>query len=117
VSILNALGKLQAATSYDDPKLYFLHEYVYELGVNDLVKFGADQCVIRVPYLFDCSSLPLRSYALGEETFKRYQSLVAGGGHAPFVRAAGSQRVVLSARNWTLGTFLLSLETYGLQVD
>jgi len=42
---LAALEKLQAATDYDDPKLDFMKNYDYDLGMNDLVKYGADQYV------------------------------------------------------------------------
>ncbi|KAF9645613.1 phosphoglycerate mutase-like protein [Thelephora ganbajun] len=99
-AIIKALKKLQAAASYDDPKLHFLKNYTYDLGVNDLLKYGADQ-----------------SYALGEETFKRYRTLVSGSGNVPFVRASGSKRVVLSARNWTLGFSAASEETYHSKVN
>jgi hypothetical protein len=50
-TILKALGKLQAATSYDDPKLKFISKYNYELGENELVKFGAEQWVISGLFL------------------------------------------------------------------
>ena len=46
-AIVEALDKLQAATSYDDPKFKFMKKYAYDLGVGDLVKYGADQYVIR----------------------------------------------------------------------
>ena len=73
--------------------------------MNDLVKFGADQYVIRVPLVSNIRLiLSLRSYALGEETFIRYRNLIESGG-LPFVRSTGSNRVFSSAQNWTLGTF------------
>lgn len=43
---MQALDKLQAVTSYDDPKLNFIKKYTYNLGMDDLVKYGADQYVI-----------------------------------------------------------------------
>ena len=52
--------------------------------------------------------LLVRSHALGEETFQRYRSLLSENADGPFVRASGSERVVLSARNWTLGASLFS---------
>ena len=42
-TITAALAKLQAATSYSDTRLDFLKGYVYGLGKDDLVKYGADQ--------------------------------------------------------------------------
>ena len=42
-TITAALAKLQAATSYNDTKLDFLKSYTYDLGKDDLVKYGADQ--------------------------------------------------------------------------
>lgn len=106
-AIAKALPKLQAATSFDDPKLDFVKNYTYDLGMNDLVKHGAKEYVIgfEISLLnFHLSlSLSVRSYALGKETFRRYQNLLSESGDVPFVRASGSKRVVLSARNWTLG--------------
>jgi len=58
-----------------------------------------------------------QSYALGEETFKRYRGLIAESGYLPFVRAAGSERVVSSARNWTLGFWAASKHTFPAKVN
>ena len=110
--IIEALEKLQTAHTYHDPRLDFMKSYAYDLGMDDLVKYGADQYVIgfEISHLpsnvYPCS-LSVRSYDLGRETFKRYRSLLAKSGHVPFVRASGSKRVVLSARNWTHGAFLI----------
>ena len=41
--ITAALAKLQAAASYNDTKLDFMKSYSYDLGKDDLVKYGADQ--------------------------------------------------------------------------
>lgn len=41
--ITAALAKLQAAVSYNDSKLDFMESYTYGLGMDDLVKYGADQ--------------------------------------------------------------------------
>lgn len=98
-AILKALEKLQAATTYHDPNLHFLKNYTYDLGTNDLVKFGADQ-----------------SYALGKDTFIRYRNLIESGG-LPFVRATGSKRVFSSAQNWTLGFSAASERTYSAEVN
>ena len=38
-----AIAKLQSAQTYNDPKLDFLKTFVYDLGSNDLIRFGAAQ--------------------------------------------------------------------------
>jgi len=43
---MEALDKLQAVTNYDDHKFNFMKKYTYSLGMDDLVKYGADQYVI-----------------------------------------------------------------------
>ena len=45
-AIVEALEKLQDAATYNDPKLDFMKDYAYDLGMNDLVKYGADQYVV-----------------------------------------------------------------------
>jgi len=45
-TIVDALAKLQAVAPYHDPKLDFLKNYAYDLGLDDLVKYGAHQYVI-----------------------------------------------------------------------
>jgi hypothetical protein len=47
-----ALRKLQAAKTYNDHRLRFLKKYTYELGVDDLVRYGADQYVVEFRELF-----------------------------------------------------------------
>ena len=48
-----SLTKLQSATHYTDPRLQFLTNYTYNLGVDDLVPFGASQFVTSfVPVIF-----------------------------------------------------------------
>ena len=51
--IKKALKKLQAAKSYNDRRLHFLKKYTYELGLSDLVRYGAGQYVIesREPFI------------------------------------------------------------------
>jgi hypothetical protein len=60
---MEALEKLQAATTYDDPKLDFIKGYAYDLGMNDLVKYGADQYVIgfEISFCFRSFTLVSRS--------------------------------------------------------
>ena len=40
-----SIEKLQSANVTDDPRLAFLKDYSYSLGVDDLVPLGALQCV------------------------------------------------------------------------
>ena len=42
-AIRTAVRKLQAVEWYTDSRFDFLADYVYELGENDLVRFGAEQ--------------------------------------------------------------------------
>ncbi|KAK2464684.1 hypothetical protein APHAL10511_003260 [Amanita phalloides] len=83
--MLTALNKLQSTQTYSHPTLSFLKGYVYDLGTDDLVYFGAEQAKYT-----------------GKETFSRYPKLVSQD-NLPFVRASGSRRVIDSATNWTLG--------------
>ncbi|KDQ13674.1 hypothetical protein BOTBODRAFT_55920 [Botryobasidium botryosum FD-172 SS1] len=69
-----------------DSPLGFLRAYHWDLGSNDLVAFGAKE-----------------SYDAGSTAFSRYASLLSSSETLPFVRAAGSQRVIESATNWTYG--------------
>lgn len=41
--ITAALAKLQAARSFNDTKLDFIESYAYDLGEDELVKYGVDQ--------------------------------------------------------------------------
>ncbi|KAL0960773.1 hypothetical protein HGRIS_005794 [Hohenbuehelia grisea] len=84
-AIRSALSKLSSVQNFTDPRLDFLRTYQYTLGINDLVPFGA-----------------LQSSQSGQEAFKRYSSIVKKD-NVPFVRAASSERVVLTATNWTAG--------------
>ena len=98
-----------------------MKNYAYDLGMDDLVEYGADEYVIgfEIPLCHQTftPALSVRPYALGKETFKRYRSLFAKGDHLPFVRASGSKRVVLPARNWTRGMFPICNPNRGLHVD
>ncbi|KAK7471989.1 hypothetical protein VKT23_000097 [Stygiomarasmius scandens] len=94
-NILSAVNKLKSVQdSFVDPKMSFIREYTYDLGINDLVEFGAMQCSDS-----------------GAEVFKRYQHLVSKT-NLPFVRSDSSERVVLSALNWTEGFSLASNFVY-----
>ncbi|KIK66706.1 hypothetical protein GYMLUDRAFT_238943 [Collybiopsis luxurians FD-317 M1] len=83
--IAAAVSKLQGVTTYRDSNLDFIRSFVYDLGTNDLVLFGAAQSVTS-----------------GAEMYHRYESLVSED-NIPFVRASSSDRVVKSATNWTYG--------------
>ena len=72
------------------------------MGADDLVAFGAQQCV-RFPCLRDLIQ-PIhafRSYEAGQLAYERYGNLLTYG--LPFLRASGMQRVVDTAGNWSLG--------------
>ena len=45
MGIAYALSKLLSVTNYTDPRMAFLQDYEYELGADDLVAFGARECV------------------------------------------------------------------------
>ncbi|RDB19862.1 3-phytase A [Hypsizygus marmoreus] len=92
--IVTALSKLMSATNYTDPSLQFLKSYTYSLGTDDLVPFGARE-----------------SQQAGKLHFSRYSSLV-NHRQLPFVRASGSERVILSATNWTAGFSIASSHVY-----
>lgn len=102
--IQSAVNKLLAVPEFKDHRLDFLHSFQYDLGADVLVPFGAAQ---YVPHLV-LRCLPLndragRSYDAGAEAFERYSHLVSAH-NLPFVRASSSERVVVSAQNWTQGT-------------
>ncbi|KAK1222932.1 hypothetical protein PQX77_014209 [Marasmius sp. AFHP31] len=84
--IVSAVSKLlNVKDDVQDPKLAFLKSYEYDLGTDDLVPSGAQQ-----------------SFSAGEIAFKRYAKLISTD-NLPFVRASESDRVILSATNWTAG--------------
>jgi hypothetical protein len=41
-----AVSKLQSVTNFTDPQIAFIKTYKYELGEDDLVIFGAQECVL-----------------------------------------------------------------------
>ncbi|THU97247.1 phytase [Dendrothele bispora CBS 962.96] len=89
--IISAVNKLKAVqNSVVNPKMQFIQNYTYDLGTDDLVEFGAVQ-----------------SSEAGSKAFERYEHLVSED-NLPFVRSDNSERVVLSAINWTQGFSIAS---------
>ena len=87
VDIKAALEKMQAMGAYSDEKFGFIHDFVYDLGTEELISFGRMQA---------------RDH--GEGDYARYPHLFGDDERrTPFVRAAGSPRVIDSATNWTAG--------------
>jgi Histidine phosphatase superfamily (branch 2) len=78
------LEKLQQDVRSFSGPYQFLRRYKYPLGADKLTAFGQGELV--------------RS---GEAFYKRYRSLT--NATAPFVRASGQNRVVVSAQNFTQG--------------
>lgn len=64
----------------------WLEDYEYSLGADQLSRFGQQQLV-----------------DLGSSFYERYESLA--GEYEPFTRAAGSERVIESAKNFTQGLY------------
>ncbi|KZV99460.1 acid phosphatase [Exidia glandulosa HHB12029] len=79
--IKSAVAKMQAVPAWTNEEFDFIKSFVYDLGKDDLIPFGAKE-----------------SFLAGTESAQRYAHL-----DAPFVRASGSVRVVDSATNWTAG--------------
>lgn len=97
-----ALEKLRSVEQYKDPRLDFLKTFSYDLGTNDLVHYGADQCVINLLSQHHGSRFFRRSSEAGSEAFLRYKKLVSDDS-LPFIRSDISQRDIDSANNWTAG--------------
>ena len=104
-AIVVALDKIQAVPEYKDSRLDFIKTYEYNLGSEDLVQFGADQCVVfshtPVVHMID---IHCRSFDSGQVAYVRYAKLFSQG-NLPFVRSDISGRVVNSATNWTAGKY------------
>ncbi|KAJ7686903.1 phytase, partial [Mycena rosella] len=84
-TIISGINKLQSVHNFTDPRLDFLKNFAYALGVVDLVPFGAHQ-----------------SFEAGEDAYSRYRNLLRPE-NLPFLRASSSARVINSATNWTAG--------------
>ncbi|KAJ7940224.1 histidine phosphatase superfamily [Mycena leptocephala] len=94
INIVSAVRKLQSVEEYAHPAMEFLSSFVYTLGINDLVPFGA-----------------LQSQESGASVYERYTNLVDAD-NLPFVRASSGVRVVNSANNWTAGFSAASHHKY-----
>ncbi|KAJ4470090.1 phytase [Lentinula aciculospora] len=81
----SAVAKLQQARTYHNTSLDFIRNYTYDLGIDDLLPFGASQSSIA-----------------GAQAFHRYKHLLSED-DIPFVRSSSASRVVMSAQNWTYG--------------
>ncbi|KAF9233783.1 histidine phosphatase superfamily [Melanogaster broomeanus] len=93
-----SVEQLQSANSFSS-SLAFVPDYQYDLGVDDLVPYGAAQ-----------------SFDAGQQHFARYAGLI-NANMLPFVRASGSQRVIDSAGNWTAGFAYASNQQYKPQLS
>ncbi|KAG9317914.1 histidine phosphatase superfamily [Chiua virens] len=83
--IKTPLQKLLNVGTYSRKKYEFLRTFEWDLGAADLLPLGAKE-----------------SFDSGSEHYLRYKDLVKDS-QIPFVRASDSERVVLSAANWTQG--------------
>ena len=84
IEYANLIVKLQKDVKKFSGKYQFLGEYKYSLGSEDLTSFGQQELVNS-----------------GTKFYNRYKSLAKQG--APFIRASGSERVVMSAQNFSQG--------------
>ncbi|KAI9458279.1 phytase [Russula earlei] len=91
--------RLKRVKHYKEDYLKFLKDYTWDLGADDLIPLGAAQ-----------------SFDAGIVAFERYKPIVTKD-NPPFVRAAGSTRVVDSALNWTAGFRAAGRNTIKAKVD
>ncbi|EWC44409.1 hypothetical protein DRE_01235 [Drechslerella stenobrocha 248] len=83
-NIQTTIRKIQMnATSYSK-KTAFIKDFVYDLGHDDLTRFGEREM-----------------YNSGVKFYRRYENLARS--HNPFIRVSGQQRVVDSGLNFTKG--------------
>jgi len=81
------IDKIKKIGVKPDGPLAFIPSYEWDLGLEDLVKFGAQE-----------------SYDAGAVTYHRYPSLFSTfPGKVPFIRSSSLPRCVDSATNWTKG--------------
>ncbi|KAF7760138.1 hypothetical protein Agabi119p4_10814 [Agaricus bisporus var. burnettii] len=84
-AMMASVKKYQKAKGYCAEELQFLNGFSYDLGSESLVQLGAEQ-----------------SWSSGVDAYSRYSNLVDKN-HLPFIRVSLSDRVVMSARNWSAG--------------
>lgn len=97
--------KLKHAKHYKKKYLHFLKHFKWDFEEDTLLPLGAKQCASKQYHLFGViltCCLFSRSFEAGTVALERYKQIVTGD-NIPFVRAAGQQRVVDSASNWTAG--------------
>lgn len=80
------IERIQSSVSKYAPGFGFIKDYTYTLGADQLTLFGETEMVHS-----------------GAAFYQRYKDLI--GDSEPFVRAAGSGRVILSAKNFTHGLY------------
>ncbi|KAG5925537.1 hypothetical protein E4U42_004193 [Claviceps africana] len=83
----NLIERIQKDVQYYGKGYEFIRDYNYSLGANDLTQHGKDE-------LFES----------GKKFFYRYKQL-AGKKAQPFVRASGSDRVIVSAQKFLRGFY------------
>lgn len=84
VEYINLIKKIQTSTTHYASGYEFLKTYNYTLGADQLTPMGQQQMVNS-----------------GLKFYHRYRALARNS--VPFIRAAGQDRVVHSALNWTRG--------------
>lgn len=80
------IGRIHSSVTDYPPGLDFMHDFAYDLGRDQLTRYGEEEMV-----------------ASGRAAYQRYTDLASS--HEPFIRASGSDRVILSARNFTQGLY------------
>ncbi|KAH7133498.1 histidine phosphatase superfamily [Dactylonectria macrodidyma] len=87
------ITRIQSSVTKYGKGYEWLKTYTYGLGADDLTEFGQGQLVDS-----------------GDAFYKRYQKLARKS--KPFIRAAGSDRVIMSSYNFTQGFFISQGESW-----
>jgi hypothetical protein len=98
VAYQGLIGRIQQSVTEYAGGYEFIRDYVYDLGADDLTLYGENEMV-----------------ASGESFYKRYKDLAET--EDPFVRASGSDRVIVSAQNFTRGLYAAQGKTGEDQVS
>ena len=101
-----------------------MKNYAYDFGMDGLrilITNGAGRYVIGLEISLCLQALTpassVRSYVLGEGTFKRHRNLLAENGHPSFMGAYGSKCIAPYARNWTHDMNAIHCTDRGVNVD